>query len=377
YGEWLKENMLHFSELPKPTSVHAIKDQDDLITNQIAFGYTEEELKMILAPMAYGEEAIGSMGTDTPLAVLSDKPQLLFSYFKQLFAQVTNPPIDPIREDLVMSLKTTIGSEQNLFDETPAHCHQLELESPILRDEDLARIQAIKNGSLRTETLSTLYAVRDGAVALEEAIAVLCDDASAVIARGATILVLSDRGVDSERAAIPSLLAVAAVHHHLIREGTRTRVGLVLETAEPREVHHFAVLAGFGAGAINPYLAFQTLKQQIRDGVIQGVEEEEAVQHYIKAIDKGLMKVMSKMGISTLQSYRGAQIFEAIGLSRELVDRYFTWTASRLEGIGIEQIARETGMRHHHAFDVSPSLDGELDPGGNYQWRRRGEYHMY
>jgi glutamate synthase domain-containing protein 2/glutamate synthase domain-containing protein 1/glutamate synthase domain-containing protein 3 len=380
YRKWLAENLVKLERVARvdASAVAPEVSSGHLLTLQQAFGYSLEDLRFLMAPMAMnGQEAVGSMGTDTPLAVLSDRPQLLFNYFKQLFAQVTNPPIDPIREDLVMSLKTTIGSEQNLFDETPEHCHQLEIESPILRDEELARIKAIRSGSLCTETLSTLYAVRDGAPALEEAIAEVCTDASAAIARGTTILLLSDRGVDAERAAIPSLLAVAAVHHHLIREGTRTRVGLVIESAEPREVHHFALLLGYGVGAINPYLAFQTLKQQIRDGAIKGVEEGEAVDHYLKAIDKGLLKVMSKMGISTLQSYRGAQIFEAIGLSRPLIDKYFTWTASRLEGIGIEQIAEETRIRHHHAFDVAPSLDGELDAGGQYQWRRRGEYHMY
>jgi glutamate synthase (NADPH/NADH) large chain len=380
YGRWLEDNLVRLDDLPPPAArdVPAPYDPVTLRARQQACGYTLEDLRFLMGPMALNaQEAVGSMGTDTPLAVLSDKPQLLFNYFKQLFAQVTNPPIDPIREDLVMSLTTTIGSEQNLFEETPLHCHQLELETPILSDAQLARVKAIRNRSLRAVTLAILYEVDGGAEALEAALDALCRRASEAIAAGATILVLSDRGVDRGRAAIPSLLAVAAVHHHLIREGTRTRCGLVLESAEPREVQHFSLLVGYGAGAVNPYLAFQTLRQQVRDGVLTGVSEDEAIEHYVKAIGKGLLKVMSKMGISTLQSYRGAQIFEAIGLGRDLIDRYFTWTASRIEGIGLDAIAAETAMRHRHAFEVSPTLDGELDPGGQYQWRRRGEYHMY
>ena len=273
-----------------------------------------------------------------------------------------------------MSLKATIGLEQNLFEETPQHCHQLELEQPILTDEELARIKRIDNGTIRTVTLSTLYYAKGGETALEHAIDELSVKASAAVADGATIIVLSDREVDADFAAIPSLLAIAAVHHHLIREGTRTRCGIVVESGEPREAQHFALLVGYGAGAINPYLAFQTLTQQVREGIVKNVSEEEASEHLVKAIGKGLLKVMSKMGISTLQSYRGAQIFEAIGLNQELVDRYFTWTATRIEGVGLDVIAKENAMRHRLAFEVSPALDGELDAGGQYQWRRRGEY---
>ncbi|HEY8518040.1 MAG TPA: glutamate synthase large subunit [Candidatus Binatia bacterium] len=380
YRQWLKDNLVKLEQVPAVDASHlpAEESEQDLLKLQQAFGYTLEDLRFIMAPMAINaQEAVGSMGTDTPLAVLSDKPQLLFNYFKQLFAQVTNPPIDPIREELVMSLKTTIGSEQNLFEETPLHCHQLELEQPILTNEELARIKRLDSGNLRTVTLSTLYWVAGGAKALEHALEELCAKASAAIADGATLLVLSDRGVDRDWGAIPSLLATAAVHHHLIREGTRTRCGLIVESGEPREVHHFSLLVGYGAGAINPYLAFRTLRQQVRDGVIKNVSEEEAIEHYIKAIGKGLLKVMSKMGISTLQSYRGAQIFEAVGLNSEFIDKYFTWTASRIEGVGIDVVARETEMRHKAAFHTPAALDGELDPGGQYQWRRRGEYHMY
>jgi glutamate synthase domain-containing protein 2/glutamate synthase domain-containing protein 1/glutamate synthase domain-containing protein 3 len=379
YGEWLGRELVLLDALPRVESeVPAEYGPEDLVTLQKAFGYTREDLRVLMLPMAInGQEAVGSMGTDTPLAALSDKPQLLYAYFKQLFAQVTNPPIDPIREELIMSLKTTIGSEQNLFEETALHCRQLELEQPILTDEELARIRALRRPGLVAETLSTLYPVAEGHDGLERALAELCRRADAAIERGATVLVLSDRGVDAERAPIPALLACAAVHHHLIREGSRTRCGLVLETGEPREVHHFSLLCGYGAGAINPYLAFATLKQQIREGVLKGVSEDEAVEHFVKAVGKGLLKVMSKMGISTLHSYRGAQIFEAIGLKKRLVDRYFTWTPSRVEGIGLDVVARECRARHEAAFVVPEHLDPELDPGGQYQWRRRGEHHAY
>ncbi|HTY56859.1 MAG TPA: glutamate synthase large subunit, partial [Candidatus Binataceae bacterium] len=350
----------------------------DLLQQQQAFGYTLEELRILMAPMAVNaQEAVGSMGTDTPLAVLSDRSPLLFNYFKQLFAQVTNPPIDPIREELVMSLETTIGSEQNLFEETPLHCRQLRLKQPILSNAELAKIKRLARPGLRTITLPMLYRVADGEAGLHSALDELCRRASQAIADGYTIIVISDRGVDAEHAPIPSLLATSAVHHHLIREGTRTQAGLVVESGEPREVMHYCLLVGYGAGAINPYLAFSTLAGMIRDGMLKDVSEEDAVQHYVKAISKSLLKVSSKMGISTLQSYRGAQIFEAIGLNREVVDRYFTWTASRVEGIGLDAIAAETARRHRHAFVFDPAVDGELEVGGQYQWRRRGEFHMY
>ncbi|MBI1813860.1 MAG: glutamate synthase large subunit [Deltaproteobacteria bacterium] len=380
YRKWLAQNLVKLDALPAadPKALPPACDTDSLLTRQQLFGYTLEDLRILMAPMALnGQEAVGSMGNDTPLAVLSDKPQLLFNYFKQLFAQVTNPPIDPIREELVMSLKSTIGSEQNLFDETAEHCHQLELENPVIGNADLARIKAVRNGKLRATTLPTLYKVRDGGAGLKAALDELCARASAAIEQGNTILVLSDRDTSETLAAIPSLLATAAVHHHLIREGTRTRCGLVVESGEPREVMHFALLVGYGAGAINPYLAGETLIDMVRSGQLKDVAEAVAIEHYLKAANKGLLKVMTKMGISTLQSYRGAQIFEAIGLNHELIDRYFTWTASRIEGVGLDVIAKECELRHHLAFEVSPSLDGDLDAGGFYQWRRRGEHHMY
>jgi len=380
YRQWLEENLVDLEALPKPPSYPPINGYEplDLLKQQQAFGYTLEELKMILAPMAAnGQEPVGSMGTDTPLAVLSDKSPLLFQYFKQLFAQVTNPPVDPIREEMVMSAETTIGSEQNLFEETPLHCRQLRLKSPILTNEQMERIKRLARPGLRTITLSTLFRVGDGERGLRSALEELCGRASAALEDGYTIIVLSDRGVNSEWAPIPSLLATGAVHHHLIREGTRTKCGIVVESGEPREVMHFCLLVGYGAGAINPYLAYATMAGMIHDGRLTDISEEEAVDHFIKALGKSLIKVASKMGISTVQSYRGAQIFEAIGLSRELIDTYFTWTASRVGGVGLDVIARESENRHKLAYDADPNLDGELEVGGQYQWRRRGEFHMY
>jgi glutamate synthase (NADPH/NADH) large chain len=380
YRRWLQEELTDLDALPEPPSCPAINGYEpfDLLKQQQAFGYTIEELKMILAPMAAnGQEPVGSMGTDTPLAVLSDKSPLLFQYFKQLFAQVTNPPVDPIREEMVMSAETTIGAEQNLFEETPLHCRQLRLKNPILNNEQLERIKRLARPGLRSITLSTLYQVDEGEDGLSEALAALCVQASHAIEDGYTIIVLSDRGVNREWAPIPSLLATGAVHHHLIREGTRTKCGLIVESGEPREVMHFCLLVGYGAGAINPYLAYATLAGMIHDGRLKDISEEEAVEHFIKAVGKSLIKVASKMGISTVQSYRGAQIFEAIGLSRDVVDQYFTWTASRVGGIGLDVIARESANRHKLAYKADPNLDGELEVGGQYQWRRRGEFHMY
>jgi glutamate synthase (NADPH) large chain len=380
YRQWLDENLIDLDELPHPPSYPPINgyEPNDLMKQQQAFGYTLEELKMILAPMAAnGQEPVGSMGTDTPLAVLSDKSPLLFQYFKQLFAQVTNPPVDPIREEMVMSAETTIGSEHNLFEETAVHCRQLRLKNPILNNEQLEQIKRIARPGLRTITLSTLFRADDGERGLRSALDDLCRRASAAIDDGYTIIVLSDRGVSAGWVPIPSLLATSAVHHHLIREGTRTKCGIVVESGEPREVMHFCLLVGYGAGAINPYLAYATMAGMIHDGQIADVSEEEAVEHFIKAVGKSLIKVASKMGISTVQSYRGAQIFEAIGLSKAIVDQYFTWTASRVGGVGLEVIARESANRHKLAYQADPNLDGELDAGGQYQWRRRGEFHMY
>jgi glutamate synthase domain-containing protein 2/glutamate synthase domain-containing protein 1/glutamate synthase domain-containing protein 3 len=378
YRQWLDRHLKRLADLPPATDVPPAFAPDTLLARQQAFGYTIEDLRILMTPMALnGQEAVGSMGTDTPLAVLSERPQLLFNYFKQLFAQVTNPPIDPIREELVMSLQTTIGAERNLFDETPEHSRQLHVKSPILSNAQLAQVKALHDEGLRATTLPMLFPAGSGGAGLKAALDTLCERASRAVADGSTILVLSDRGVGPRDVPIPSLLATAAVHHHLIREGSRMRCGLVVESGEPREVQHFCLLLGYGAGAVNPYLAYETLRGMEAEGVIRDVDADEAVHNFQKAVDKGVLKVMTKMGISTLHSYRGAQIFEAIGLSSQLVERYFTWTASRIEGIGLDVLAEEAQRRHDHAYKVSPTLDGDLEVGGQYQWRRRGEHHMY
>ncbi len=380
YRKWLNENLLSLDELPEPPAAPALDEYrgPELLRLQQAFGYTLEDLRMILAPMAVNaQEPVGSMGTDTPLAVLSDRPQPLFNYFKQLFAQVTNPPIDPIREELVTSAETTIGAERNLFEESPLHCRQLRIAQPILTNGELEKIKRLDRPGFRTVTISTLYPVAEGAGGMRAALDRICREASAAIERGHTIIVLSDRGVTAGRAAAPILLACAGLHHHLVREGTRTRVGLVIESGEAREAMHFGLLIGYGAGAVNPYLVFATLAEMIRDGRIKDLDEQAAARNFVKALTKSLIKVASKMGISTIQSYRGAQIFEAIGLGHELIDRYFTWTPSRVGGIGPEELAAETAARHRHAFAAPANLGEELDPGGQYQWRRRGEFHMW
>ena len=361
--------------LPEPGRVYAT-DHETILQRQRAFGYSDEDLKTILTPMGEkGEEPIGSMGTDTPLACLSDKPQSLFHYFKQLFAQVTNPAIDPIREELVMSLTSYIGTERNVLDETPQHSHLLKLKNPVLTNRDLEKIRRVSWGDFLAYTLPILYNVHGGEAELERSLDSLCRRASWAIQAGYSLLILSDRGVDGESAPIPSLLALTAVHHHLIREGTRTQVALIVESGEPREIMHFCCLIGYGASAVNPYLAIETLDNMAQTGRLN-VPFETALKNYKKAVSKGLLKVFSKMGISTLQSYRGAQIFEAIGLNKSLVDKYFTGTASRIEGVGLEVLAKEAKMKHEHAFHPLTEADLELSPGGNYQYRVRGEYHL-
>jgi glutamate synthase (ferredoxin) len=348
-----------------------------LTERQQVFGYSEEDLEVLLAPMARdGKEPVGSMGNDTPLAVLSTRPQLLFSYFKQLFAQVTNPPIDPIREEIVMSLETTIGRERNLLDETPVHCQHLRLKSPIITNEQLEYIRRLNEPGLKAATISCVFPAAEGPKAIAEAVDRICREASEAVADGASLLILSDRGVDAGHAPVPSLLATGAVHHHLVRERTRTDCGLIVESGEPREVMHFALLTGYGAGAVNPYLAFETLDDLVIRGDIPRIGHGEAQKNYVKAVEKGLLKTMSKIGISTQHSYRSAQIFEAIGLSTQLVEKCFTGTASRIEGIGIQDVGRETLMRHGIAYPQAHARPRELDPGGNYRWRRRGEYHQ-
>ena len=382
YGRWIKQNMVELNSQPKPERIDR-RDPATLRRRQVAFGYSREDLRMILGPMAAdGIEPTGSMGNDAPLAVLSENTPLLFSYFKQLFAQVSNPPLDAMREELVTSTRAMIGSERNLFEETPEHCRQLMLKEPILTDEQLEQIRRIDANGIRSTTLSILFDPRD-AGSLEEAVDRVCEEAGEAVEEGYAILILSDRGVDAEHAPIPSLLATAAVHHHLIRLGTRTRVGLVVESGEPREVAHFALLLGYGAGAINPYLAFETLGN-MREEMGEDAAEQApldygtTVKNFIKASHKGIVKIMSKMGISTIQSYRGAQIFEAVGLNREFIDRYFTWTSSRIGGIGIADVERESRQRHAAAY-LDGAVNGHLDlsPGGYYEWRRDGEYHMW
>ncbi|MGE0229113.1 MAG: glutamate synthase large subunit [Dehalococcoidia bacterium] len=379
YADWLSEHLHPLSELPAGQPAPGLGG-DELLKQQMAFGYTIEDLKYILGPMVTNsEEAIGSMGTDTPLAVLSNRAQPLYNYFQQLFAQVTNPPLDAIREELVTSVDTVIGPEGNLLDRGLSDIHLVKLESPFLDNEELARIKMLADDPrFRTAALSTLFPVADGTAGLEQALEALFETADAAIDQGTRILVLSDRGVDAGHAAIPALLAVAGLHNHLVRQKTRTQVGLILETGEPREVHHFALLVGYGAGAVNPYLALDSLSRLQEDGYVDpALDAHEAHKHYLKALKKGVVKVMSKMGISTVQSYRGAQIFEAIGLSQEFVDRYFTKTVSRIEGVGLNEIAEETLTHHEHAF---PRRDGglhELDWGGQYQWRRDGEFHLF
>jgi glutamate synthase (NADPH/NADH) large chain len=381
YQLWLRDNLVALEELPEAPLEHE-PDHTTVRLRQQAFGYTNEDLKILMAPMAKdANEPVGSMGTDTPLAVLSDRPQLLYNYFQQLFAQVTNPPVDAIREELIMSLDTTIGPEQNLLRPTPESAHQIKLKSPILKNEELAKLRQLdgspRSRGFKSVTLATLYKVSEGGRGLERAMDKLRRKASQAIASGNDIIILSDRGIDHDHAAIPALLAVAGVHHHLIREGTRTRVGLVVETGEPREVHQYALLLGYGAGAINPYLAFESLDDMLRQGMLPNESHEEAVKSYIKAVNKGVTKVISKMGISTIQSYRGAQIFEAIGLNEEFVNTYFTWTSSRVGGVGIDVIAQEVKLRHHHAFPERSVNGRQLDPGGQYQWRADGEYHLF
>jgi glutamate synthase (NADPH) large chain len=377
YRAWINENQILLDQLSEPPRAYGF-DQESLLLRQRCFGYTDEDLRVLLAPMATkGEDPVGSMGTDTPLACLSDKPQSLFSYFKQLFAQVTNPAIDPIREELVMSLTSYIGNERNILLETPQNCHTLKLAHPLLTNRDLEKLRRVSQGDFLACTLPTLYRVDGGEKELKRALDSLCRRASLSLKSGYTLLILSDRGVDEDTAPIPSLLALTAVHNHLVRESTRTQCALVIESGEPREVMHFCLLIGYGASAINPYLAIETLEDMAQRGLLpDSTDFDTALKNYKKAINKGLLKVFSKMGISTLQSYRGAQIFEAIGLSKKLVDEYFTGTASRIEGVGLDVLAREAAMKHEYAFRPVTEADTELQVGGSYHYRVRGEYHL-
>ncbi|MHB1140212.1 MAG: glutamate synthase large subunit [Sulfuricaulis sp.] len=376
YREWLKQNLVPLDQLPQPPQLPE-PDHASVLQRQQAFGYTHEDLRILMAPMAQkGEEPVGSMGNDAALAVLSDRPRLLYDYFKQLFAQVTNPPLDAIREELVTQIETPLGPESNPLQPGPESCRLLKLKTPILSNEELAKIRHLDRPGFKTVTLPMLFPAGSDGQGLARALDELCQQASDAIARGATFIILSDRGVDAQHMPMPALLATAGVHHHLVRAGTRVKVGLIVESGEPRETHHMALLLGYGAGAINPYLAFETLDDMIRSQLLNSLDHAQAVRNYIKALNKGVVKVISKMGISTIQSYRGAQIFEAIGLDKAFVDKYFTWTASRVGGIGIGIVAQETSLRHHRAYPDRPVGPPELDWGGHYQWRRDGEYHM-
>jgi glutamate synthase (NADPH/NADH) large chain len=381
YGDWLRQHRVHLDELPPRD--YLVPQHGSLVTQQRLFGYTTEELKILLAPMARtGAEPIGSMGTDTPIAVLSDRPRLLFDYFSQLFAQVTNPPLDAIREELVTSLQATLGPERNLLQPEPASCHQISLPFPILSNDELAKLIYIDEGGVegfKSFAVDGLFPVAEGGEGLRRALEEVRAKVSAAIADGANIIVLSDRHSNGELAPIPSLLLTSAVHHHLIREKARTRVGLVVEAGDAREVHHMALLVGFGAAAVNPYLAFETIEDMIRHGFIEGPTRTAAVRNYIKAAGKGVLKVMSKMGISTVGSYTGAQVFEAIGLGHDVVDEYFTGVVSRLGGVDLDVLAREVIERHRKAHPQNPTelAHRELDGGGEYQWRREGEYHLF
>jgi len=377
YREWLDEHLVALEDLPEAPEVPE-PNHDTVQQRQQAFGYTFEDIRKVIEPMAVsGQEPLASMGYDAPLAVLSERPQRLYNYFKQLFAQVTNPPIDAIREELVTSTVTTIGTERNLLNPEPESARHITLDTPILSNEEFAKLRHVRRPGFKAITLPIFFEAAKGEEGLREAIQLMCEAADRVIAKGHNILILSDRGIDRDNAAIPSLLAVSALHHHLIRQGTRTRASILLESGEPREVHHYALLLGYGVSAVNPYLVFETLDDMIREGMLRGVKHEKAVKNYIKASTKGVVKVLSKMGISTIQSYRGAQIFEAVGLKKELIDQYFTWTESRVGGIGLDTIAEETLKHHNRAFAEQEGAERELDSGGDYQWRKDGEDHLF
>ena len=377
YGEWLKQQQVTFDSLPEPARTIAF-NPETLLRRQRACGYSEEDLRILLSPMAAnGEEPVGSMGTDVPLACLSDRPQPLFNYFKQLFAQVTNPPIDPIREELVMSLISYIGTERNILDEAPENCHTLRLSHPILLNRELEKLRRVSSGDLLATTLPGLFRASDGEKGLRHALDDLSARASHAVDSGYTLLIISDRGVDATFAPIPSLLAMAAVHNRLVQERKRTQVALIIESGEPREVMHFALLIGYGASAINPYLAIESIHDLQRRGLLPAnITPEKGEKNFIKAIEKGLLKTFSKMGISTLQSYRGAQVFEAVGLSQSLIQDYFPGTASRIEGVDLAVLAREAQMKHEYAFQPLTDSETDLVVGGQYQYREGGEFHL-
>ena len=377
YAEWLAEHLVSIDDLPDAPEL-PLPSPRTIRQRQQVFGYTEEDLKLLIGPMArQGEEPIGSMGNDAALAVLSDRPRLLYDYFAQLFAQVTNPPLDAIREKLVTSMESTVGPEGNLIDPKPESCRQITIPFPIIDNDQLAKLRHINVRGFTSLTLPMLFDPSEGGAGLAKAMAELEARAEEAVRGGTTLVILSDRGTTDELAPIPSLLATSGVHHHLVRNGLRTRCGLIIETGDAREVHHVALLMGYGAGAVNPYLAFETLDDMIRAGSLDGLTHTQAVTGYIKALNYGILKVMSKMGISCLSSYCGAQIFEAIGLEKSFVDRYFTSTASRIGGVGIDVVAEEVARRHDRAYSVPVPGEPDLENGGEYQWRRDGEFHLF
>ncbi|MEO8481342.1 MAG: glutamate synthase large subunit [Acidobacteriota bacterium] len=377
YAEWLADNLLHMEDLPDAPEV-PLPLPKTVRQRQQVFGYTEEDLKILVGPMAgKGEEPTGSMGSDAAIAVLSDRSRLLYDYFTQLFAQVTNPPLDAIREKLVTSMESTVGPEGNLLDPKPASCRQITITYPIIDNDQLAKLRHIQVRGFTSKTLPMLFDPTQDGPGLERAMDELCRQAEAAVRSGINLIILSDRGVSETAAPIPSLLATSGVHHHLVRNGLRTRCGLIIETGDAREVHHVALLMSYGAGAVNPYLAFETLDDMIRRGALEGLSHVQAVTGYIKALNLGILKVMSKMGISCLSSYCGAQIFEAIGLDAAFVEKYFTSTSSRLGGIGADVVAEEVLRRHERAYSVPMPGEPDLETGGEYQWRRDGEFHLF
>jgi len=379
YRDWLEKYQVRLSDLPsaKPELI-ARTEHKSVFQRQQIFGYTEEDLRIILTPMAQNAiEPVGSMGNDAALAVLSEKPKLLYNYFRQLFAQVTNPPIDALREEIVVATEVMVGAETNLLKPIPQSCHQIRLDYPILTNEELAQIRHSKIPGFMNTTLSTVFRAGSGGAGLEKALDELFQAADAAIARGVNLIILSDRMVDREHAPIPALLAVAGLHHHLVRQGTRTQVGLLLESGEPREVHHFAALISYGATVINPYLAYESIDDLIAQGVLTGLSPEKAARNYVKAAIKGVVKTMSKMGISTIQSYCGAQIFEALGVHQSVIDKYFTWTPSRIGGIDLNIIAQEATLRHKSGFPERSFNGHNLPTSGEYQWRSEGEHHLF
>ncbi|MCX5694894.1 MAG: glutamate synthase-related protein, partial [Candidatus Omnitrophica bacterium] len=375
YGEWLDRNLVDFDKII--SNGFSSKRTPDLILQLKAFGYSREDLKMILKPMAQeGKEPVGSMGNDAPHAFLSKKPQVLYSYFKQLFAQVTNPPIDSIREKVVMSLESFIGPEKNILKETPAHSHKLEIKNPILTDEELSKIRDISINAFRTKIIYTFFDAKSGKEGFKLALERICSEAEYAIEQGYSFIILSDRGADENNIAIPALLAISATHHYLVRKTIRSQVALIVESAEPREVHHFVLLFGYGADCINPYLAYEAIGYLIEDGQI-ALEPKVALKNYRKALTDGVLKILSKMGISTLRSYRGAQIFEALGLDTDFIERYFTGTVSRISGVNLEGIMEETIARHRQAY-IENGINKEILPsGGVYQWKKDGEFHLW